>query len=126
VSGGQVYERGTPEAVLIAGVLKNELGVPVRWIETASRNTAENARFSRRLLARAHIRRVVLVTSAAHIPRARAAFKRVGIEVLSAATDYQSGSSHTWLDWRPLAGALGLSAAALYEWLGRVWYRLRY
>jgi len=126
VSGGQVYGRGTPEATLIAKVLTNEMQVPVRWIETASRNTAENARYSRKLLARAGIRRIVLVTSAAHIPRARAAFERAGIQVLSAPTDYQSGTDHSLFDWRPTAGALGLSTAALHEWLGRAWYRLRY
>jgi len=128
VSGGRVLGHGTPEAELMAHVLTAELGVPVRWVETASRNTAENAIHSQRLLARADARRVALVTSAMHIARATEIFERVGLEVVPAPTDFhhRSGARGTIFDWLPTIGALWLSSAALHEYLGRLWYRLRY
>ncbi len=128
VSGGTLRDGGSAEAELIAELLRNEFDVPVRWTETASRNTAENAIRSQALLAAAGIARIALVTDALHMPRAREMFQRVGLEVIPAPTAFHHRAERAWraTDWLPLAGALALSAAALHERLGRLWYRLRY
>lgn len=59
------------EAELLREALENEWNVPVRWSEDASRNTRENARLSARILQPEGVFRVVLVTHAVHMPRAR-------------------------------------------------------
>lgn len=129
VSGGKV--QGTEpasEAALIRDVLENELGVPVRWLEERSRNTAENARYAAELLRGENIPAVILVTHAAHMPRAAEAFEKQGIRVHAAPTGRRTGhrARASVLDWLPSSGALDRSRIALHEMLGRIWYRIRY
>lgn len=128
-TGGQVLTTAEPEAELMRQVLVDEFDVPVRWVETASRNTEENARFSAHLLARDEVQEVLLVSHAWHLPRAVAAFERAGIEVVPAPTGFNlpNGNDAPWiLDWLPSAGALRASNWACHEYLGRLWYWLRY
>jgi uncharacterized SAM-binding protein YcdF (DUF218 family) len=77
VSGGSVYG-GKPEASLMRQVLANEFAVPVRWVETESRDTGNNAVYAAKLLRADGIRHVALVTHAWHVPRAVVAFERQG------------------------------------------------
>ena len=109
-------------------VLVDELGVPVRWLEETSRNTAENARYSAEILARENVAGIILVTHAAHMPRAVQAFEGQGLQVYAAPTAYRSGGGGRagLLDWLPSADALQRSRAGLHELLGRVWYSIRY
>lgn len=128
VTGGRFYPDDRPEGVLMREVLEAEFGVPVRWMERNSRNTAENARMSRSILAEDGIDTVALVTNAWHMARAVAAFERVGFNVVAAPTGFSGGASNRPLLLRllPTAEALDASAMALHEYLGRVWYGLRY
>lgn len=129
VSGGRV-QGGEPasEAALIKGVLERELNVSVRWLEERSRNTAENARYSVQLLRQEDIAAIVLVTSAAHMPRAVEAFEGQGVRVSAAPTGRRTGNRAAAgvLDWLPSTSALDRSRIALHELLGRLWYRIRY
>jgi len=70
--------------------IEAEFGVPIRWVESESRNTFENARYSAQILQGAGIQRAFLVSHAWHMP------------------------------------ALQKSAYAFHEYLGNLWYRLRY
>jgi uncharacterized SAM-binding protein YcdF (DUF218 family) len=129
VSGGTVFElEPASEAALMADVLENELKVPVRWLEERSRNTAENASYTAELLRKENIAAVILVTHAAHMPRAAEAFEGQGVRVYAAPTGRRSGQGTTIpvLRWLPSAGALDRSRIALHEYLGRIWYRIRY
>lgn len=128
VSGGSVHEvEPASEAALIKDVLENELNVPVRWLEERSRNTAENATYTAELLRNENIAAVILVTHAAHMPRAVEEFEKQGVQVYAAPTG-RSGHRRqaSVLDWLPSARALDRSRAALHEYLGRIWYRIRY
>ena len=58
------------------------------WLQTASQNTHEDAVYSLELLKQKGAKRILLVTSAMHMPRAMALFKNHGIEVIPAPTDY--------------------------------------
>ncbi|MEO1766939.1 YdcF family protein [Thiobacter aerophilum] len=124
VSGGSPEGR-VPEASFMKAVLEDEFGVPVRWVEADSRNTWENARFSQRILAREGIERIVLVTHAWHMPRARAVFERAGLKVVPAGTRFYTPRGQGLADWLPDARALLDSSHALHEGLGLMWYRLR-
>ncbi|MEZ5740941.1 MAG: YdcF family protein [Burkholderiaceae bacterium] len=70
-SGGRPRDTGVAEAELMARDLLADLGVPVRWVENRSRDTADNAAFSAPMLLADGIDRIVLVTHAFHMPRAR-------------------------------------------------------
>ena len=129
VSGGRVHgTEPSSEAALMKDVLVNELNVPVRWLEERSRNTAENATYSAELLRGQGIAAIILVTQAAHMPRAAKAFEEQGVRVYAAPTGYRSGNRAPAgvLDWLPSSAALDTSRIALHEYLGRLWYAIRY
>ncbi len=129
VSGGRVHDvEPASEAALMRDVLEAELNVPVRWLEERSRNTAENASYTAELLRQENITAVILVTHAAHMPRAAEAFENQGVRVYAAPTGRRTGrgTSIPVLDWLPSAAALDRSRIALHEYLGRIWYRIRY
>ncbi|THF62935.1 YdcF family protein [Pseudothauera nasutitermitis] len=125
VSGG-APGGGIPEATLMRQALEEEFGVPVRWAERASLDTRQNAQFSAVLLHAAGVRRIALVTHAAHLPRARAEFEAAGLEVIDAPTAWLGfpGGTPRALDLLPGAGAAYASWMATHEWLGRLAYRL--
>lgn len=64
-----------PEAEIAQRIAAQEFGQPLRWIETASRDTRENAASMASMLRQQGIRHVVLVTHDYHAPRARRAFE---------------------------------------------------
>jgi uncharacterized SAM-binding protein YcdF (DUF218 family) len=127
VSGGNGTPDGRlkPVALSMAQALRDEFGVPVRWIEPASENTAENAAFSTRILKRENIGRILLVTDAMHMPRAVMAFAHTGIDVVPAPTIFFSRGQITMSYFLPSAEHLRRSHYAAYEWIGLLWYSLR-
>jgi len=125
VTGGAPRADSVAEAGLMKQVLEGELGTPVQWVEKGSRNTLENARLARRMLAPAGVKTVYLVTHAWHMPRARLAFERSGFTVISAATGYATRQQLTALDFMPAASALRDSSLFFHEAIGIGWYHLR-
>ena len=119
VSGGSVLG-GEAEALLMQRVLEQEFNVPVRWSETNSRNTHENATRSAEILGREHITRIVLVTHAFDMARARAEFVAQGLEVVPAPTGVPSWEPDSPLDLLPSLASLQSSYFALYEILANV------
>jgi uncharacterized SAM-binding protein YcdF (DUF218 family) len=119
VTGGQVFG-GQPEGEVMAEILANEFGVPARWIEKRSRNTAENARFSAELLNADKIRTVILVTDNTHMRRALAHCEAAGLICYSAPVSITSRVSDSWIEQLPNAGAMKTSATALHELLGNL------
>lgn len=124
VTGGAPDRPGDSEGSLMATSLKQDFGVPVRWVEDQAANTAENALLSARLLRPQSIRRVWLVTDAIHMPRARMAFERAGIDTVPAPSAFIANASLTAASFIPSAQALRHSHFALHEWLGLLWYRI--
>ena len=106
-----------------------EWGIPDAAIEVegSSINTHENAVFSHRLLAGRGIGRIILVTSAMHMPRAAAAYRKAGFDVVAAPADFQTGwiAPGAIFRWMPQADAIDKSSEAIHEWLGLWVYRLR-
>jgi uncharacterized SAM-binding protein YcdF (DUF218 family) len=94
-AGNQPDTEGQPvEADAIAEMLVS-LGVPPTAIrrETLSRNTMENVQNAQAVLTELRARRVLLVTSAHHMPRAVKSFQKAwqgsSMEVLPSPTDFQ-------------------------------------
>ncbi len=114
VTGGSVLG-GEPEATVMRAALEREFGVPVRWAETRSRNTHENAVRSAEILGPEHVNRIVLVAHGFDMPRARAEFAAQGIEAIAAPTGIPSWEFDTPLDVLPSMAALQSSYFAVYE-----------
>lgn len=130
VTGGNVpWDPGqTPEASLMRALLI-EWGVPAAAIATAgqSRNTYENALEIRDMRAQFPFSSALLVTSASHMPRAMAVFRRAGLPVTAATTDVEVVAGVPWtpLRWLPSADGLVLTTRALKEHIGTLAYRAR-
>lgn len=105
------------EGTVAQRVLQEDWGVAARWVDTQSRDTAENASRMAALLAPQGVRHIALVTDAWHMPRAAAAFRRAGFEVLPAPTGFAGPRSRPLLEWLPSSPGLVLCRAVLREWL---------
>jgi uncharacterized SAM-binding protein YcdF (DUF218 family) len=128
ISGGTsalIYDEG-PEA----GVAVREfeaLGIAHDRItgEEQSRNTIENAVFSRLIADPQPGQRWLLVTSAFHMPRAMAAFRAAGFAVEAYPVDYRTrGPIDAVRPFDVLSKGLSRTDTAMHEWLGLVGYRL--
>ena len=131
LSGGAVPLFGptaSPESV-DARALLEQWGVAREAIEveTQSRTTYENAADSKRILERKGAKRLLLVTSAFHMPRAMAIFRRQGLQATAIPTDYRSGwtEEDTFLRWMPNSEDMNRTCVASREWIGFLVYRLR-
>jgi len=126
VTGGQPDGAHESEAAIMARGLRDEFGVPVKWVEGGSDNTAENARHSADMLTKENIRHVLLVTDAMHMPRSVQIFERAGLQITPAPTAFYTVTPVLPSDFIPRTGWLVQSSYALHEWIGILWYQLRY
>ena len=120
VTGGMPLSGQRPEAELMAESLREDFGVPVRWLEPASKTTAENAELTAAILQPLGVRQIVLVSHASHLPRAVKDFERAGFTVLPAPTEFTPAASNYRVieRWTPQSESLSNSRRALHEWLG--------
>jgi uncharacterized SAM-binding protein YcdF (DUF218 family) len=124
VSGGSLGGALRTEAEYLAAELRR-LGVPAEQviIEDQANNTRENATESKKHLERLGAKKVLLVTSAFHLPRSVGCFRAVGIEADTLPVDFRMRRPGADRHVAPRAEYLGESAKALREWLGRLVYR---
>jgi uncharacterized SAM-binding protein YcdF (DUF218 family) len=94
-------------------------------IEDQSRNTIENAQFSRRVADPKPGERWLLVTSAYHMPRAMAAFRLAGFPVEAYPVDWRTrGPIDIARPFGLLSDGLHRTDTAVHEWFGLLAYRL--
>jgi uncharacterized SAM-binding protein YcdF (DUF218 family) len=127
--GGGDHSRGEP--VTESGITRQilaEMGMDLSRIllEDTSVNTCENAARTRDMLETGPSGTWLLVTSAAHMPRAVACFRASNFEVVPVPVDYRTGTSLTGYGGRfgTIAEGLVVADLAAYEWLGLVAYRV--
>lgn len=122
-SGGLHYGKPPSEAALAAEVLQRDLATPARWLEERSRTTWENAVYSAEMLRAAGVTRVVLVTSAAHMPRSRWCFEQNGIEVIAAPMGFLGvPNGRPFGGWLPEAPTIWQNNMLLNEVVGQLVY----
>ena len=121
VTGGAPFG-GRPEGKSMREVLESDFGVKVRWVEAASRDTAENASLSAPMLKAAGVTRIALLSHGWHLPRAIPLFEKQGLAVTPAPTGFSTGSPS--LVKALLPGGLVRSRQALNEYLGQLYNRL--
>jgi uncharacterized SAM-binding protein YcdF (DUF218 family) len=114
------------EAEVMSWVLKNEYALDVKWLESQSHTTQENARYSFEMLKKEQIDRVYLVTHFWHMPRAQRIFEQQGFQVTPIPHGFWDIQRYTPLDFYPSGSAFTSSRQVWHEVLGSVWYRLRY
>jgi uncharacterized SAM-binding protein YcdF (DUF218 family) len=136
VSGGRLDWKGNgPSESEDMAELLQTMGVPTSVIlqDPTSLNTRENAVNVKRILEEKGIQRILLVTSALHMPRSILIFQRLGINPIPAPTDFLiddgGETSESWQDvilgLLPDADRLYLSTRTLKEYIGIMIYRLR-
>ena len=119
VTGGAPYG-GTPEAQLMREALEQDFGVAVRWAESASNDTEDNARMSAKVLREAGITRVLVVTHAMHMRRSIGEFSRASLMPLPAPTGFYDADKDDafFKRWVPSANGAYFGWFACHEWLG--------
>ena len=114
------------EAELIRNLLVG-WGIPREAIilEGSSRNTRENAMYTRNAMASVNCEDALLVTSAAHMPRALAAFRAAGVSASPVSADVRVAESGRLgvMDFLPDAEALRMTSDGLRELVGQWVYR---
>ncbi|HEY9762946.1 MAG TPA: YdcF family protein [Trichocoleus sp.] len=138
LSGGRItWKEGGPSESGDMAQLAMALGVPRSAIaeDPTSLNTYENAVNVKAILQQRQINRVLLVTSAMHMPRSLMIFRRQGIDAIPAPTDFlitEQSLQETRTTWQgrllslvPQAENLALISKALKEYIGIGVYRLR-
>ncbi len=101
---GRAQVGSTAEARVAAKIAADEFGRPIRWIESESHDTRENAANTMALLKPAGISHVVLVTHGYHMPRALRAFTEAagpGVQVEAAPMGLAKNLSLPTLEWLP-------------------------
>ena len=128
ISGGLGTEQSPSEAELMKQLVESEYALPVRWIETQSRTTYENAQYSAKILKAEGIESIYLVTHARHIKRSMQSFKKFGLNVVPAPTvfDNKGQGDLTLRYFLPSAKSLNRTAQVFHEWVGMLWYWIRY
>lgn len=139
LSGGEIewLTTSTSSPAEDMAALLTEMGVPPHalWLEKESRNTHENALFSQKILEEKGVQKVLLITSAMHMPRSVALFEKLGVQVIPLPVDYavtrqepESGNDDLigkLLGLLPSAGYLSDTTNALKEYLGILTYSLQ-
>jgi uncharacterized SAM-binding protein YcdF (DUF218 family) len=116
---------GPAEADVLYRVL-DVFGVPRQRVELErrARDTVENAIFSKAIAKPKPGERWLLVTSAAHMPRAVGCFRRVGFPVEAYPVDWTTFTRLRFGLSQTLSGGLGSTDFAVHEWLGLLAYWL--
>jgi uncharacterized SAM-binding protein YcdF (DUF218 family) len=123
-SAGSINEP-VPESEVMSKVAQ-ALGVGQQDIilESESRDTEDSARLVEPAVQKEPF---LLVTSASHMPRSMAMFKKLEMNPIAAPTDYMvknRGGTFPF-GFYPDAGSLKKSERAVYEYLGLAWAKLR-
>lgn len=124
LAGGAWPLDRVPESELMRVVMA-EYGVPVRWTESTSLTTWDNAYNLAELLHVQGVLNITLVTQAFHMRRAQTVFENAGFQVLPAPTDYAEQYITTGsgvLNWVPSGSAANRMRRIINEMLGMLVY----
>jgi uncharacterized SAM-binding protein YcdF (DUF218 family) len=123
---GRLLYGGATEAALAARLFESfGIGKERITLEDQSRDTYENARFTKELIQPKPNERWLLVTSAHHMPRAVGIFRAAGFPVEAFPVDYRTrGAVDLLRPFSSLGDGLRRTDTAAREWVGLLAYRL--
>jgi hypothetical protein len=123
-AGGKAWGLGDSqlhsEAEVAAHAMDRDFGLEIRWLDTTSRDTRENALRAYEVLAPLGKQRVLLVTNDWHMQRSLRNFQQAGFEVIPAPMGYLQPPVNIPIDYLPTTNGLRHSVWVLKEWLGLV------
>jgi uncharacterized SAM-binding protein YcdF (DUF218 family) len=122
-AGGRQRGSAATEAEIAARIARQEHDLPLRWVDSESRDTRENAILMVGQLQRAQVRTVVVVTHGWHMPRALHQFTAAagdGLRVVPAPMGAVLLTHRFVPDWLPSGEGALESRRALRELLARV------
>jgi len=126
VSGGSVYGNSEPESSAMKRFLV-EIGVPSKYVieEGKSRNTVENAKYSKEILKNLKANKVCLITSAFHMPRSVMVFRSFKIKVVPVPADFKvDRTPYNWSSFFPKMGYFKDSSTGIREYVGILYFLL--
>lgn len=111
---------GTSEAEIIAKEFKQFFGISTKWVEGQAKTTKENALYSKAMLEKEGVKKIILVTQNWHMQRAKMLFEQQGFEVLPAGVGYGKTPPEyiNFMYFVPQSGAMDNIMLFLKEWLG--------
>lgn len=114
------------KGALVAKKLFQEQGLDISRIifESQSRNTYENAVFTRKLIDPKPGEKWILITSAAHMPRSFGIFSKLGWQVIPYCVDHESLPNNLFIMTWDFSVNLSRLNSALKEWTGLTAYYL--
>jgi uncharacterized SAM-binding protein YcdF (DUF218 family) len=126
LTGRSAFKGVKPQAEMMGDVAR-EWGVGPEDIvlETKASDTKDHAIYVHEIVGKD---KFILVTSAAHMPRAMRLFRNQGMEPIPAPTDYMVMEREAGLRigmFFPSAGSLEKAGNAIHEYLGMVWAKFR-
>ncbi len=128
IVSGAALDGSVSEAQIMANALRQQ-GVPDAAIlqESRSLTTHENAVYTARLLNERQLHRVLVVTSALHMPRAMGVFRKQQVEAVAASSPPQIvvPDDPAFSFWQPNAHVLSASRSIVKEYVGMLVYWLR-
>ncbi|MGE0283313.1 MAG: YdcF family protein [Rhizobiaceae bacterium] len=120
VLNGETDANTAPRMLTALGVAPERL-----ILEGKSRDTYENAKFTREMVKPGRAETWLLVTSAFHMPRSMGLFRKADFEVTPWPVDYRTtGREGFGFAQDNPVGSLEMTQLALREWLGLLAYRL--
>jgi uncharacterized SAM-binding protein YcdF (DUF218 family) len=118
---GWAQDGEAPEAEVAARIARDDFNRPLRWTETLSHDTRENAAVTVPMLREAGVKEIILVTHAWHLPRALKVFgEKAGsdIRVVPAPIGLLVPGDRPVLDWLPSGQGFANVHNVLREMLG--------
>lgn len=125
-SGGLAVggEAGPTEAEIASRIAEREFGHALRWAESESRDTRENALKTVALLGGQGIQQIVLVTHGYHMQRAKLNFERASagkkMRIVAAPMGMRPRARLRAADWLPTPSGFEMTRLVLHEWVGRI------
>ena len=127
VSGGRATS--TFSIAKIMRKILVDIGVKKHYVitEDKSDDTYQNALYVLRICRKLNFRRVILVTSAYHMPRAMFLFNnyKSGIRIIPYPADFETNLHYNIYSYFPQLGYLSISAEALHEYAGYAYYYVK-
>ena len=127
-TGGKLpWSIGVPEGEHLKDVAI-KFGIPEQNILLTENieNTDQEAKAIKKLFSLDNPK-IILVTSAFHMPRAQMVFKAADIKVIPYPVDFKSASEKlTFMSFIPSAGAFAGTSSFIREMIGRTYYNLKY
>lgn len=126
-SGGKTFPSVPSDAKLMANTLRDRYQITTHSLEEDSINTADESKLLLPILNQHHFQTIYLVTNAWHMPRSMFIFRCRGIHAIPAPMGYfVYGPGYATISFLPNANALMASSIAMHEFIGLVWYHLKY